>query len=868
MNKVKEETQEEEPEEKQEEQDAERLLDLCIHSDNETNTPILMSILSDTQFEVSTLLITDTRGYTLLMLVCENKNVIVANKMLELISLHDDLEVKLMVIDEGSKDRSCALLLTCKNQMEDTAIIIFDIIKDFRPGIHITYAENSTGNNALMWSCINKMPRIAAALAETHIFDPNQSNNSGKPLIQLAYDMTDGKPNPVVDEYIVDNKWGPDFLELCKSLQQNQIKMLDFLKTDYDIRTLNTTDAETGYSPIMFICKYRITQTQYINMIFNNIAIKFAPSKAPTPTDIIIIRRIIDTVAKDGTTALIWLCKNNVEPALIQILIILYNRMYKNLNQSNIAVQDETGNNALMWACIVKNDDIANILIKTNAFYKSTVNNAGQTTSQLIADMHDPGKSNLTEQNTTQFRKQKLKRLNSHENKQHFPENGIVFYINGHSSINGHEIDSSTSSASAAVSAPINVNDMSKGYMMFLKSFGESTSMDSDFNSKIDELIDTYLKTFLTNNQNYSTLYGFLSPTFEPSKKICKPQQKINNCEHMASLLRYLPLYYKDAETYVYLPRKPARQDSPRIPGKLIRFNRSFSFNSSFNVFSLYFTRHQISDPTIHKIFDPAIPDETIDAVMDIVSLNLCEEDNNSLAIIYLCIYFIQFWQHKCKSPIRKSFEELNLWATLFVYGIEFKPDYQISPEKFNTLINTYFDKLMIDGTINGKRVSQTNKDTIISTFSTIFRLPTVCSVDPSIFYISTTDLQFVIDINNIFKCVGIGEPVIISKSCNGYRSDEAETALKPLQEYMDEFEYHPGELAAIKYTKTRKVSSLDNFDKSRSFSRKKRAEFEKDFPKKPKKITIKMMAQKLKIKKKLEQKLTQKLKAKRSSSY
>lgn len=863
--KTKQEEKQEDDQEKQEQegnQEKQRLLlDLCIHSDNETNTPILMSILSDPQFDVNNLIILDTRGYTLLMLVCENKNGIVANKMLELISLHTNRRFKIRLIDAFADDHTSALILACKNQMEDTALIIFDIIKELYTvqlsDSSIIISEDATGNNALMWSCINKMPRIAAALAETHIFNPNQSNNSGKPLIQLAYDMTDGKPNPVVDEYIVDNKWGPDFLELCKSLQQNQIKMLDFLKTDYDIRTLNTTDAETGYSPIMFICKYRITQTQYINMIFNNIAIKFAPSKAPTPTDIIIIRRIIDTVAKDGTTALIWLCKNNVEPALIQILIILYKRMYTNLNQSNIAVQDETGNNALMWACIVKNDDIANILIKTNAFYKSTVNNAGQTTSQLITAMHDPGKSNLTEQNTTQFRKQKLKRLNSHENKQHFPENGIVFYINGHSSINGHEIheiDSSTSSASAAVSAPINVNDMSKGYMMFLKSFGESTSMDTDFNSKIDELIDTYLKTFLTNNQNYSTLYGFLSPTFEPSKKICKTQQMINNCEHMASLLRYLPLYYKDAETYVYLPRKPARQDSPRIPGKLIRFNRSFSFNSSFNVFSLYFTRHQISDPTIHKIFDPAIPDETIDAVMDIVSLNLCEEDNNSLAIIYLCIYFIQFWQHKCKSPIRKSFEELNLWVTLFVYGIEFKPDYQISPEKFNTLINTYFDKLMIDGTINGKRVSQTNKDTIISTFSTIFRLPTVCSVDPSKYYISTTDLQFVIDINNIFKCVGIGEPVIISKSCNGYRSDEAETALKPLQEYMDEFEYHPGELAAIKYTKTRKVSSLDNFDKSRSFSRKKRAEFEKDFPKKPKKITIKMMAQKLKIKKKLEQ--------------
>ena len=659
------------------------LLELCRNPDNETTTPILMSILSDPKFDIKFLRISIPDGYTMLMLVCKNKNVIVANKILELIHVNTNTNniFKLNLINDVAGDHTSALLWACKNQMEDTAIIIFDLIKKLY-GVtltpldksSITISEDATGNNALMWACINKMPRIA------------------------------------------------------------------------------------------------------------------------------------------------------------------------------------------------------NILIKTNAFYKSTVNNAGQTTSQLIADMHDLGKSNLTEQNTTQLRKQKLKRINSHENKQHFPENGIVFYINGHSSINGHEIDSSTSSASAAVSAPINVNDMSKGYMMFLKSFGESTSMNSDFNSKIDELIDTYLKTFLTNNQNYSTLYGFLSPTFEPSKKICKTQQMINNCEHMASLLRYLPLYYKDAETYVYLPRKPARQGSPRIPGKLIQFNRSFSFNSCFNVFSLYFTRHQISDPTIHKISDPTIPDETIEAVMNIVSLNLCEEDNNSLAIIYLCIYFIQFWQHKCKSLIINSFEELNQWVTLFVYDIVFKPDYQISPEKFNTLINTYFDKLMIDGTINGKRVSQTNKETIISTFSTIFRLPTVCSADPSIFYISTTDLQFVIDINNIFKCVGIGEPVIISKSCNGYWSDEAEIALKPLQEYMDEFEYHPGELAAIEYTKTRKVSSVDNFDKSRSFSRKKRAEFERDFPKKSKKskkMTIKMMAQKLKTKKKLEQKSsTQKLKIKKNSSY
>ena len=85
----------------------------------------------------------------------------------------------------------------------------------------------------------------------------------------------------------------------------------------------------------------------------------------------------------------------------------------------------------------------------------------------------------------------------------------------------------------------------------------------------------------------------------------------------------------------------------------------------------------------------------------------------------------------------------------------------------------------------------------------------------------------------------------------------------------MDEFEYQPGELAAIKYTKTRKVSSVDNFDKSSSFSRKKRAEFKKDFPKKSTKITLKILAQKLKTKKKLEQKSsTQKLKIKKNSSY
>lgn len=593
-----------------------------------------------------------------------------------------------------------------------------------------------------------------------------------------------------------------ELMELCFNSDnpKNTNKIIRIITNPgFDITNLNMVDDETGYSPLILVCKNR--NIRATNAILTIISLRMEYG-------------LIDEVAKDDTTALIWACRNRMEAISITIFELLYKK-YPNLTDSNITVQDtETGNNALMWACINKMPNIALELVNTNLFDAYDTNRDNKRLIDLARDMTD-GPNDIIgyfidqgieiRQRAISSKKPKLKRQNSHENKKNFPENGIIFYINGHSNITGQEVDPTTSP----------MNEMIKSYMMFLKSFGETTIMDENFNGLIDEKIKEYLEDFLTN-QNYSTLYGYLSRYFAPSEEICELQQPEVMCDNMASLLRYLPLYYDYMSTYVYLPR--IREN----PGKLIQFNRTFKFNSDFNVFSIYFTRHQVSDPTI--------PNEIIDYIMTLVSLNLCRKPNNRTAILYLCIYFIYFWQHKYKLPINTDLEsKLN---TFISRNIVFEPDYQIPQAQLNTFIGMFFDKLIIDGTINGKRVIEKDKGAIRLTFSIIFKLPTIVEVESSVIYNSKTDLQLLIDINNIFKCVGIGEPVIISKSCNAYKSNIAENALKPLQEYMDEFEYHPGELKAIEYTKTRKVSSVDNFDKSRSFSRKKRAEFERDYPK------------------------------------
>lgn len=604
------------------------------------------------------------------------------------------------------------------------------------------------------------------------------------------------------------------FMDLCidPDIKKTTSKIISII-TDpqFDLNRLNLVDEDFNYTILMWACKNK-------NKIVANKLLEIMELHI----DLQLQYGLIDYAAPNYTTALLWACRNGLEPIAIRIFELI--QQYRpNLKKSNIAVQDkETGNNALMWACINTLPTIAFLLVQTQLFNPDAMNNedtslmdiVNERNLHLIRDEMDIVHDTRVQ---TVSGKPQLKRLPSHENKKHFQENGIIFYINGHSFITGQIKKTNAKDIE---------NTMSKAIMMFLKSFGETTLPDESFNEVMQEKITDYL--FISQRmdivQNYNTLYQQLSSAFEPTKSICEEQQPEYLCNNMSSLLRYLPLYYdKNKFMYVFVPKR----DNPEL-GTIVHFNRIFQFNSEFNVFSLYFTRQQIAHPFILQ--------EAIDAVMELVSLNLCYPENNTIAMKYLCIYFILFYQSKFKLTrlAAKTFEqlsiemdeELDVESDSIINHIQVRPHYYIDNDIFHVFLRHYFGNLNMNGL--GKPISQSDKNSVIQTFATIFKLPLLIQYDPSIKPIVGVDLESIININNMFTCVGIGEPVIISKSCNTYNNKHTETALMPLQDYMDEYELHPGELKAREYSKIRKISSVDNYDKSRSFSRKNRSAFQK----------------------------------------
>jgi hypothetical protein len=602
------------------------------------------------------------------------------------------------------------------------------------------------------------------------------------------------------------------FMDLCidPNIKKTTSKIISIISDPhFDLNRLNLVDEDFNYTILMWACKNK-------NKIIANRLLEIMETHNDLEYG------LIDYAAPNYTTALLWACRNGLETIAIRIFELI--QQYRpDLKKSNIAVQDkETGNNALMWACINTLPHVSLLLVQTQLFNPDAMNNedislmdiVNERNLYLIRDEMDIVHDTLIRPVSG---KPQLKRLPSHENKKHFQENGIIFYINGHSFITGQIKKTNAKDIE---------NTMSKSIMMFLKSFGETTIQDEGFNEVMQEKIMDYL--FISQRmgtiQNYSTLYQQLSSDFEPTKSVCEEQQPHYLCNNMSSLLRYLPLYYDENKfMYVFVPKR----DNPEL-GTIVHFNRIFQFNSEFNVFSLYFTRHQIAHPTILE--------ESIDAVMELVSLNLCYPENNTIAMKYLCIYFILFYQSKFKLTrlAAKTFEqlsnemdeELDVDSDSIINHIQVMPHYYIDNHIFNAFLRNYFGKLNMDGL--GKPISQSDKNSVIRTFATIFKLPLLIQSDPSIKPIVGIDLDIIININNMFKCVGIGEAVIISKSCNTYNNENTEIALLPLQDYMDEYELHPGELKAREYGKVRKISSVDNYDKPRSFSKKRRSAFQK----------------------------------------
>ena len=108
-------------------------------------------------------------------------------------------------------------------------------------------------------------------------------------------------------------------------------------------------------------------------------------------------------------------------------------------------------------------------------------------------------------------------------------------------------------------------------------------------------------------------------------------------------------------------------------------------------------------------------------------------------------IYFILFYQNKF-DYIVKTFEDLDeeLHVIINKIGV-FTPNYKITNEDYAEIIETYFDQLMTNGTVNGKAIQQKDIDAVITTFTTIFKIPTICEVSPEVKYTGGADLQFII---------------------------------------------------------------------------------------------------------------------------
>ena len=383
--------------------------------------------------------------------------------------------------------------------------------------------------------------------------------------------------------------------------------------------------------------------------------------------------------------------------------------------------------------------------------------------------------------------KPKLTRLLSHTVPAFIPKLGFIFYVNGHSNITIRSVNIQLKSGQLETF-------FDKSYMMFLKSFGETTISSEEFNDVINIYIVEYLNS--VSDPNYSSLYEFLSSKFKPDTLICKEQMN-ENCKRMNSLLRYLPIYTSNLlstrRNYIFIPKHETVSNE-----QMFGFTRHFEFNSDVNSFLFYFSKEQIK----HKY----IPSELIDVIYEISGSDLCDVDNNYYALKYFSIYFILIYQNILDLPIKHTYLQL---------------DAEIIIDESNP--HTFFWKDMdkfIHQYLSIVEIPRSDKfddkyTTCLQVFSKLFKLQYV--IDPPFRKKQTPPSKIttddIINLNMIFQQVNpenMGNPIIISKSCNVNNPEYPVATLNTLRDYFDEVELHTGKIRARRGSR-RKTKSLNN---------------------------------------------------------
>lgn len=382
-----------------------------------------------------------------------------------------------------------------------------------------------------------------------------------------------------------------------------------------------------------------------------------------------------------------------------------------------------------------------------------------------------------------EFIKPKLTRLLSHTVPAFIPKLGFIFYVNGHSNITIQPVNIKLTSGQLET-------HYDKSYMMFLKSFGENTNSSEEFNETINEYIIEYLNS--TSDPNYSSLYEFLSSKFTPDSSICENQMN-ENCKRMNSLLRYLPIYSDRIRNYIIIPKTETVSKE-----QMFKFNRNFDFNAIINSFIIYFSKEQIK----HEY----IPSELIDAIYEINGSNLCNMENNYYALKYFSIYFILLYQNILDLPIKHTYLQLNNKIV-----IDESKSSTFFWKDMNKFIHRY---LSIVGLPSSDEFDE-KYENCLEAFTKLFQLQYVMEppfrkkqTQPS--EITTDDI---INLNMIFtrvNPVNIGNPIIISKSCNVNNPEYPVATLHKLRDYFDGVELHTGKLRARRGSR-RKTKSLNN---------------------------------------------------------
>ena len=383
--------------------------------------------------------------------------------------------------------------------------------------------------------------------------------------------------------------------------------------------------------------------------------------------------------------------------------------------------------------------------------------------------------------------KPKLTRLLSHTVPAFIPKLGFIFYVNGHSNITIRSVNIQLKSGQLETF-------FDKSYMMFLKSFGETTISSEEFNDVINIYIVEYLNS--VSDPNYSSLYEFLSSKFKPDTLICKEQMN-ENCKRMNSLLRYLPIYTSNIRprprNYIIIPKHETVSNE-----QMFEFNRNFEFTAEYNSFIIFFSKKQIK----HKY----IPSELINAIYEISGSDLCDMDNNYYALKYFSIYFILIYQNILGLPVKHTYLQLD--AEIIIDESNSRTFFWKDMDKF---IRKYLSIVEIPSSDE----FDDKYGNCLQAFTKLFQLQYVIEsqfrkkqTQPS--EIETDDI---INFNMIFQRVNpenMGNPIIISKSCNTNNPEYPVATLNKLRDYFDEVELHTGKLRARRGY-IRKTKSLNN---------------------------------------------------------